>query len=346
MGKSNSKQDSRYNSHTSAKPTTRVHSHGVAAHDITHQTPLDSIAPGLLSVTPTPRVLPRRIHSDSVASVVYCGNPWTLASGGADTNVVVSAVNTTKTSMQLKGHTRAITQILWSTTLKHVFSCSRDKSIRMWDWMGKCCVQEFQGHTMSVAGIASFESMLVSGSRDGTLKTWNTETGASMRTAHVNRNVITSLRAITRSDGGCQEFVQASEDKMLRVWDINTLQNVLQLPRQQYIHTSCDATNEGTVLLCGSNGLDGHGCSATLWDRRMAAKSMEVLAHTHGVTDCKFLPKTSAFPEQLFVTSSLDSTVKVWGVKSADKPLVSFTLNAGGSIQGLDAIPGPGGVIK
>eukprot|EP00041_Stephanoeca_diplocostata_P031396 m.977375 g.977375 ORF g.977375 m.977375 type:complete len:361 (-) comp23952_c0_seq1:3552-4634(-) len=288
----------------------------------------------------------QRAHSDSVASAVYCGTPWVLASGGADNTVVVSEWNREEQPRRLNGHSRAVTQVLWSLPLRHLFSCSRDKSIRMWDETVGSCLQAFQGHAMTVAGIATCQSTLVSGSRDGTLMTWSVDTGVCTNSAHVNRNVVTCIRAIKRCDGERREFVQASEDKMLRVWDVNSLKIELQLPRQQYIHTSCDATDDGTMLLCGSNGLDGHGCHATLWDRRMAGKAVEIAAHAHGVTDCRFLPKTSAFPEQLFVTSSLDSTIKVWSANHADKALASFALGAGGSVHGLDAIPGPGGVIN
>ena len=107
------------------------------------------------------------------------------------------------------------------------------------------------------------EAQLCSGSRNGDLFLWDSATGKRVAKTHVNRNVITAVCwAPVKASPGL--VAQTSEDKILRVWDVRTMKAAHTYPRQQYIHTSCDCSADGNLILTSANGQDGHGCYVTV----------------------------------------------------------------------------------
>ena len=64
-----------------------------------------------------------------------------------------------------------------SKNSKTVFSCSKDKKVKIWDWVKQEQTKVLAGHSDSVESIAlnQDETILFSGSLDATIGLWNIE---------------------------------------------------------------------------------------------------------------------------------------------------------------------------
>ena len=65
-----------------------------------------------------------------------------------------------------------------------LFSCSADRTIRVWDPavrdLSKACVQTLQGHGGTVTSLAYCEGVLVSSSTDSTIRAWKVDEGRDL----------------------------------------------------------------------------------------------------------------------------------------------------------------------
>ena len=65
-----------------------------------------------------------------------------------------------------------------------LFSCSADRTIRVWDPAvrdhSKACVQTLQGHGGTVTSLAYCEGVLVSSSTDSTIRAWKVDDGRDL----------------------------------------------------------------------------------------------------------------------------------------------------------------------
>ena len=154
-----------------------------------------------------------------------------------------------------------MTQVIYSTQAKCLFTASRDATIAQWSMDGTQ-QQTFAGHDMAVTGIAvnprssgGGGGVLASGARNGDVFIWDVESGKRLRKQHITRNVVTALKWVPTTE----TFAQTSEDKILRLWDARTLKVAQEYPRQQYFPCGVDCSKDGNLVLTGSNGFDGHG---------------------------------------------------------------------------------------
>ena len=109
-------------------------------------------------------------------------------------------------------------------------------------------------------------------------------------------------------------LVQSSEDKELRLWDPMSLKLIFSFPKKQYIQASCYLSTDSNYAISSSNGFQGNGCEISLWDLRKRALVHEFLGHGQTVSCAKFIQS-----DKYIASSSHDSTVGLWDVKSLSK---------------------------
>uniref|UniRef100_A0A8B9HEH2 WD repeat domain 31 n=1 Tax=Astyanax mexicanus TaxID=7994 RepID=A0A8B9HEH2_ASTMX len=197
-----------------------------------------------------------------------------------------------------------------------IFSASRDKSVMMWDFAGGSePIQTFRGHELVINGVAVGPdgSRLCTGSRDNSMCLWDIETGACLQKNTISRNLVTHVCWVP----GGTSIVQTSEDKTIRVWDSRSWQVTNTFPAKQYIQTHCDISPNCNHLLSSSNGFQGQGCEATLWDlRQPGCKVVEYRGHLQTTACCVFLPPSIGSPP-LVASASFDSSIKIWDQNTA-----------------------------
>lgn len=257
------------------------------------------------------------IHGDAVTCIdAYA--PGTSLTGGKDNSVVLFNWKQGVTLRQWTGHSRDVTKV------KHVgetiFSSSRDKTIKVWQASkaGNEPISTFEGHRLVVTAIDLNEdgTLLFSGSRDNCVRLWDTTKNTSISEKEVSRNLVSCVKWIP---GTQTRVAQTGEDKMVRIWDTRNMQPSFTFPAQQYFQTCCDCSRNGQFILTCSNGFNGKGCEATLWDVREQKMICRYIGHQQTTSACVFLPRLEhVWLKDLIATASHDSTVKIWERDSAE----------------------------
>nr|XP_025969532.1 WD repeat-containing protein 31 isoform X2 [Dromaius novaehollandiae] len=205
----------------------------------------------------------------------------------------------------------------------------------MWELLGTSGPrQHFPGHELVVTGLAVSPdaSHLCTGSRDNTVCKWDVETGKRLCRAGISRNLVTHLCWVP----GEPYVVQASEDKMIRIWDSRELHVAHTFPGKRHIQTCCDVSQDGRYCVSGSGGFAGEGCEATLWDLRQTRSQVrEYRGHLQTTAACVFLPRGLA-PGPVIATSSYDRRVKLWDQDSG-ACLATLCLQGAGPLASLAA---------
>lgn len=273
------------------------------------------------TATTVARVSLPPIHTDIVFALAHGGGGF--FSSGEDRSL--AAFNGSQVrAKHAKAHEKAVSDIVYAERTAHVYTASRDRTIKQWSMTeggpasSLDLMQTFVGHTLPVSCVdvdQSDPTWLVSGARDYQLRFWDTTTGQCRNWTEVQQNVITDCRWIQ----GEQVVLQASEDLTLRVWDARTKDCVQSFSDGPYFALHCDVSPDGQYFLTGHNGFEGVGCEAKLFDRRMGKKVVEIQVGRQAVTDACFLASSSSSSSSSglkILTASKDATMKVWDLSA------------------------------
>ncbi len=147
-------------------------------------------------------------HTDKVTAVVWSLDGRTLATASLDKTCRLWAVTNDEATMKfaLCGHSGRITGVVFTPNGSSVITGSTDKTARIWDSKTGACLHECKGHLGSISCICIaphgrfewclstscnvgckilriidyFFRMFATSSGDGSIKTWNTKTGACL----------------------------------------------------------------------------------------------------------------------------------------------------------------------
>ncbi|XP_018474738.1 cell division cycle 20.2, cofactor of APC complex-like isoform X2 [Raphanus sativus] len=132
-----------------------------------------------------------------VGSLAWNNNNNILTSGGMDGKIVNTDVRSSHVVSTYRGHTGEVCGLKWSASGNHLASGGTDNLVHVWDASRSSTTQwlhRLEEHTGAVKALAwcPFQSSLLAtagGGVDGTIKFWNTHTGACLNSVNTGSQV-------------------------------------------------------------------------------------------------------------------------------------------------------------
>jgi WD40 repeat protein len=191
------------------------------------------------------------------------------------------------------GHTSTRVRCLQFDDDKLAMGSFDQKCVRVLDFQTRRSLQELVGHTGGVMSLKFDRNILLSASRDRTVKMWDMTTGvnAATFTEHV-----ASVWCLDW-DGGFN-CVSGSEDRLVKLWDLKS---------GKCIHTYTGHTKGIGSITFDSRYVASGSRDKTirLWDQRMRRCLHTYKGHSNSV-------RCLSFDERKLVSGSWDNTIKIW----------------------------------
>ena len=172
-----------------------------------------------------------RGHVDWVYSCALTPDDRMIVSGSADRTLRVWDASNGKAVRKLIGHTGSVLCCAITDDGAIVLSGSRDNSAKVWDVVTGKSLFALSGHDDWVLSCAILknDSVAATGSSDGTIRLWGLATGVAQKVLK-GPGMMSWVNSLVSMDEGDshhqqqqqQQLLSISEDKRLRVWDVET----------------------------------------------------------------------------------------------------------------------------
>ncbi|KAJ3364826.1 hypothetical protein GGF32_001003 [Allomyces javanicus] len=242
-------------------------------------------------------------HGDSVYCIQF--DQQKIVSGSRDQTIKVWSLATGTILQEMRGHAGSVLCLQYDATGLLVTGSS-DTTVMLWDLARGAKLHTLSGHTAGVLDVAFNQDVIVSCSKDCTIKVWSRP--SDWRVGPVLKATLLGHRAAVNAiQLRGNTLVSASGDYLVKVWDVASGTHVRDLTGHAR-GIACVAF-DGRIVVSGSNDK-----SIRVWD----VQTGMLLATLEGHTD---LVRTLALDSArgLIVSGSYDQSVRVWHVWSDDK---------------------------
>ena len=118
---------------------------------------------------------PKDSNTFASASIDRTVKVWTISGGSSGGSAAVSAPNYT-----LEAHDKGVNHVEYyhGGDKPYMITCGDDRTVKVWDYLSKSCIQTLSGHVSNVSFAVFHPSLplIVSGSEDGLVKLWHSNT--------------------------------------------------------------------------------------------------------------------------------------------------------------------------
>mmetsp|Transcript_43295 Transcript_43295/g.114071 ORF Transcript_43295/g.114071 Transcript_43295/m.114071 type:complete len:230 (-) Transcript_43295:1244-1933(-) len=193
-------------------------------------------------------------HGGAVTAAAFTPSFDKLATGSAESGLLIWAVDTRRVLYTLEGHFDWVLSLTFSPTDKWLVSTSRDRTARVWDARSWKALETLWGHKGAVTAalfVGAADNLLTV--TDQTLRLWDSKTWrcfSSFETCHTSFVTCATLTANSRW------FATGSDDASLTIWPVGFWSN----PRRRcagegnMVQCLCAESSTGVLLSGGSNG--------------------------------------------------------------------------------------------
>lgn len=270
-------------------------------------------------------------HRDPVTSVAFHPVFSSLASASEDASIMIWDWELGEPERTLKGHTKSVLDVDYGGPRGGTIlaSCSSDLTIKLWDPSDEYKnTRTLSGHDHSISSIRFIPSgaagaplsgnLLVSVSRDKTIKIWDVTTGYCTKTLKGHSDWV---RCVTPSVDG-RWLLSAGNDQIARLWDATSgetkitfvghdhfLEAVAFAPGSSYVYLATvagykkppPASSSGEFVATG-----GRDKIIKLWDNRGTCHKT-LIGHDNWIRGLVFHPAG-----RYLLSISDDKTIRCW----------------------------------
>jgi WD40 repeat protein len=314
---------------------------------------------------------------DTIVRTVAATTAGDRLATGDDRGVVrlwaADAAGSYRQSHRLEGHLAPIWSAAFAPDGRRLVTAAEDGVTIVWEIADGSTVSRLEGHTSAVYGVAFSPDgrVIATASGDGSVRLWDPETGE-------RRSVFTPPRTSASRDrniygvafaAGGDRLAAACGDGVIRRWDMasgDPLPDLRGHSRRAFAvafspddRRLASAAEDGTVRLWDMETssevgvlrhplrvnsvawkADGSGLATVstdailrIWNAPSGELQQELVGHRDVVWS---VARLSA---DRFVTTSADTTARVWGIDARSEPVMRCGSGDGGGVRGVDVSP-------
>ncbi|KAJ3104898.1 protein with putative role during mitosis [Phlyctochytrium planicorne] len=210
-------------------------------------------------------------HDHTISSVTFLSTGDFIVSASRDKTIKMWEVSTGYCTKTIVGHLDWVRMVISSEDGRLLASGSNDQAVRLWDSTSGESKGELRGHDHVVECVAfaptssythlkelfgtdikvkdlSAGAYVASGSRDKTIRIWDTATQQCMHTLVGHDNWI---RGLSFHPSG-KVLLSVSDDKTLKIWDLKTGRCVKTIDAHSHFVTCVDFNKSSPIVATGS----------------------------------------------------------------------------------------------
>jgi WD40 repeat protein len=189
-------------------------------------------------------------HKLGVRALAGAPDGRTVASGSADTNVMVYDVPTGTRTLLFEGHTGAVWGLSFRGDSRQLASASNDRSIIIWDLPTRRRLALLRGHESSALGVAFHPGgeYLLTGGRDRTVRSWPAAEVSETRAVDVSARLHVVAFQPRGADAGEGLVALGGEKGLIGLHDTQTWKPVRRCEGMTGDVTALAFNPEGTRL--------------------------------------------------------------------------------------------------
>ncbi|KAM3370025.1 hypothetical protein ACQJBY_017725 [Aegilops geniculata] len=190
------------------------------------------------------------------------------------------------------------------------------EQVRVYDVASMSCSYVLAGHTEIVVCLdtcvsASGKTLVVTGSKDNTVRLWDMEKRSCIGTG---KGHLGAIGCVAFSKKSKNFFVSGSSDRTIKVWtwDDTLIDAGGEVPLKAKAGVAAHDKDINSLSVSPNDGLVCSGSedrTASIWKLPNLVSSVVLKGHKRGIWSVEFSPV-----EQCVITSSGDKTVKIWHV--------------------------------
>jgi WD40 repeat protein/tRNA A-37 threonylcarbamoyl transferase component Bud32 len=236
-----------------------------------------------------------------VYGVCFSPDGGQIASGCWDNTVKVWDARTGQERAVLRGHQAPVAGVSFSPDGRVLASASWDQTVKLWDPSSNQECVILKGHTAQAMTVAFSPRgrLLASGGLDGTVRLWDPQTGEQRRCLAGGGH---GIEGVCFSPDGRR---LASVGEAVRVWDVETGQEVLTFNAARHLMSICFSPDGLRLATADAEGVN-------LWDAQNGQKVLTLKGPRPGLSGAVCFSPDG----ELLASAGRDYDVRVWDVRT------------------------------